>query len=160
MVKKIIFYSLLFLILIFLQLYALPFFFIYALFILFWIGLGAKEIYLFLIVALALDLLSSFYFGFWFIFSITIFFSSGLILRSFLKQWTAFTFILVFMFWELVYGFFYLYLSGRGFSWLIILDFIWIFIFSIIIFILLDFSKVWLERQELITTAKGTEINF
>jgi len=159
MIKKIIFYLLLFLILIFLQLYAIPFFFIYALFILFWVSLETKEIYIFLIGALVLDILSSFIFGFWFILAILIFISTRWVLKSFLKKWTTFTFIIVFMFWQLIYGFSYLILSGQKITWLISLDFVWSLIVGLLIFVLLDFSRNWLEKEELITISKPTEIN-
>ncbi|MDD3773902.1 MAG: hypothetical protein PHW50_01315 [Patescibacteria group bacterium] len=151
MIKKIIFYVSLVLILIFFQLYTTPFFFIWALPILFWLELGSKEVFIFLITAIFLDLLSSFYFGFWLGLSISVFFFSGLILQQYLREWTLWAFVLVFAFWQIIYGFLYLVLSKTPFTWDLLLDFLWSVVFCIIIFMALEYLKKFLIDQNIVS---------
>jgi hypothetical protein len=159
MVKKIIFYGLLILLLIFFQIYATPLFFVYAVFILFWLGLGAKEVYIFLIAAFFLDLLSSFYFGFWFLLVFLVFFSSGLILKQYLREWTTLTFAIVFTAWQIIYVFLYLFLAKQAWGWNIFFDLILSGVLGLIIFAVLNRLNNWLEKEGLISVDKVAEIN-
>ena len=160
MVKKVSFYLLLILILIFFQLYTTPFFFIYALPILFWMELGSKEVYIFLIAAILLDLLSSFYFGFWFVVALLVFFSSNFILKQYLREWTTMTFVVIFSFWQIAYGLFYIILSKTSFSWYLLVDLVWSLIICIIIFMLFGNLKKWLIDQDIINVSQDKDYRF
>lgn len=159
MVKKIIFYFIFILILIFFQLYATPFFFIYALPILLWLELESKEVFIFLIMAIILDLLSSFYFGFWLFFSIFIFFSTSFILKQYLRNWTLLTFVTVFTAWQIIYGLIYILLSHTAFNWWLLLDLFWSILFCIIIFMVLERLKTWLINHDIISVGQSKEFN-
>jgi len=159
--KKIIFYVIFLLLLLVFQLYFAPYFLLFGLIILVWLGWKAKEVCFFIIASLILDIFSSFPFGIHFFFFLILFLVSSWILKAFFREWTLITFLAWFLLWQIIYLLLWWSLAGNFSDFIMALKILCFdALFAIIFFVFLNYLKALLESQNLVALEKITPTEF